>query len=111
MRKFPFFAALLLLLGACEAAVPYAIVDGAVVMGTEKTMADHVISLASGKNCSLVRIEKGLTYCEEDELTPVPNLYCYRELAGVTCYRKPDPRRGGIAGRLGDNEQNYVKKY
>jgi len=35
--------------------------------GTEKTIEDHVISLSSGKNCSSVRKEKGLTYCVEDE--------------------------------------------
>lgn len=111
MRKLLSFVVFFVVLGACDLLQPYAVVDGAVVMGTEKTMADHVISLASGKNCSLIRIEKGLTYCEEDELNPVPNLYCYRELAGVTCYKRPDPQHGGVAGRLGDNDQNYVKKY
>ncbi len=104
-------AAACLLVASCGAAAPYAMVDGAVVVTTEKTMADHVVSLASGKSCSLVRLEQGDTYCEEDELVPLqPNLYCYRELAGVTCYDRPDPRRGE-RGRLGENDHNYVKKY
>lgn len=98
-------------LAACGAVTPYAMIDGAVVVGTEKTMADHAISLASGKDCSLVRIERGMTYCKEDEVAgPRPNLYCYRELAGVSCYDSPDPRRSEQA-RLGNNDQNYVKKY
>ena len=104
-------AALGILLGACGSVPPYAMIDGAVVVGTEKTMADHAISLSSGKDCSLVRIERGLTYCKEDEVAgPRPNLYCYRELAGVSCYNQPDPRRSEQA-RVGNNDQNYVKKY
>lgn len=104
-------AVLCVLLGACEAMVPYAIIDGAMVVGTQKTMADHAISLASGKDCSLVRIDRGLTYCKEDEpAAPRPNLYCYRELAGVTCYSQPDPARNAKT-QLGNNDQNYVKKY
>lgn len=104
-------AAICILLGACEYMWPYAMVDGAVIVGSQKTMADHAISLASGKDCSLVRIDRGLTYCKEDEMAgPRPNLYCYRELAGVTCYNQPDPSRSEQA-RVGNNDQNYVKKY
>jgi hypothetical protein len=99
-----------LFVASCSAATPYAMVDGATVITTEKTMADHVISLASGKDCSLVRLEQGTTYCEEDEVVPHPNLFCYRELAGVTCYDRPDLRRGE-SGRVGENDHNYIKKY
>lgn len=109
MRNFA-AAALCLLVVSCSAMPPYAMVDGAVVVTTEKTMADHAISLASGKDCSLVRLEQGTTYCEEDEVVPHPSLYCYRELAGVTCYDRPDQRRGE-RGRLGENDHNYVQKY
>jgi hypothetical protein len=102
---------LCLFLASCGIpATPYAMVDGAVVITTEKTMADHVVSAASGKDCSLVRLEKGTTYCKEDEVVPHPNLYCYRELGAVTCYDGPDLRRGN-RGRLGENDHNYVKKY
>jgi len=103
-------AVIIVLVGSCSLALPYAAVDGAVIMGTEKTMADHAISLASGKDCSLIRIEKGQVYCKEDELTPRPNLYCYRQLAGVTCYNRPDNVQGERQ-RVGENDHNYVKKY
>ena len=99
-----------LLAGGCSMAQPYTAVDGAVVIGSDKTMIDHVISLASGKNCSAVRKERGMTYCKEDEIIPRPEVYCYRELAAVTCYDKPDPRRDN-RGRVGDNYHNYIKKY
>ncbi len=102
-------AAVGLLVVGCDTVPTYTMVDGAVVVATDKTISDHVISLASGKDCSLVRVERGMTYCEEDEVIPRPEVYCYRELGAVTCYDKPDLRRGD-RGRLGDNEHNLVTK-
>ena len=64
-------------------------VEGVSVMATDKTVGDHVISLSSGKNCSTLRKDRGLTYCEEDEKTPLMNVYCYRTLGEITCYDKP----------------------
>lgn len=62
------------------------------LMGTDKTVGDHVISLASGKDCSTVREQQGQAYCKEDQLPPPkPNIYCYRNLGDVTCYDKPLP--------------------
>lgn len=102
-------AAFLWLLGGCAFVPESAVVNSATVVGTDKTIADHVISLASGKNCSTVRLERGLEYCLEDEAVPKPDVYCYRELGGVTCYDKPDMRRGDH-GRLGENDHNLVKE-
>ncbi|MBC8158502.1 MAG: hypothetical protein H8E94_04135 [Alphaproteobacteria bacterium] len=99
-----------LLVAGCGSVPPFAMLDGAVVIGSDKTMADHVVSLASGKDCSLVRKERGMTYCKEDEVTPRPEVYCYRELAKVTCYDKPDTRRTNRP-QVGDNDHNYIKKY
>ncbi len=102
---------LTVLLGACSGNMAHlAVADAAVVIGTDKTTADHVISLASGKDCSLVRVERGMTYCKEDELLPMPAVYCYRELGGVSCYDAPDLRRKD-RGRLGYNDHNLVKKH
>ena len=47
------------LLSACSAFPPYAMINGAFLATTDKTMEDHVISLASGKNCSIVRAGHG----------------------------------------------------
>jgi hypothetical protein len=58
---------------------------------TNRTLADHVISLASGKDCSLVRQQSGLTYCVEDERQVVAQVHCYRTLGSVDCYRQPRP--------------------
>lgn len=58
---------------------------------TGKTGSDHVVSLLSGKDCSFLRKDRGLTYCVEDEV-PVdqPDVFCKQTLASVTCYKKPD---------------------
>ena len=63
---------LIKLLGGCAAFPGVSQVQGAVVIGTDKTIEDHIMSLTSGKNCSIVRKEKGLTYCEEDEPIIIP---------------------------------------
>ena len=104
----------LLLLGACgplvpsSAAVAYLMLEGSVVARTGKTMADHTISLTSGKHCSIVRLENGQTYCSEDQVFPKPVVYCYRELAEVTCYERPNPDPSG-GPPIGDNSHNLVK--
>ena len=77
------------------------------IVGTEKTIADHVVSLGSGKNCSTVRRERGLHYCEEDTPNVKPDVYCYKTLARVTCYNRPDPFING-SKRLGSNDHNLV---
>ena len=63
------------LLGACSAATPYGMINSAFLVASDKTMEDHVISLASGKNCSTVRVDTGRSYCEEDELNPSPAVF------------------------------------
>lgn len=77
------------------------------VMGTDKTIVDHVVSASSGKNCSSVRLEKGDYYCEEDEPKVVQNIYCYKTLASVTCYDRADPYQGRYQ-KIGNNDHNLV---
>lgn len=81
--------------------------DVLTVMGTDKTIVDHVVSVSSGKNCSSVRLEKGDYYCEEDEPKIVQNIYCYRTLASVTCYDRADPHSGRYQ-KIGQNDHNLV---
>jgi len=108
------FAAAMLFVSGCGpltlAGMPFVgQAEALTVMTTDKTLADHVISLSSGKNCSTVRREKGLHYCEEDEPDAKPAVFCYKTLANVTCYDRPDPHAGGYQ-KVGDNEHNLVKK-
>ena len=84
-------------------------IDMLTVMGTDKTLIDHVISISSGKNCSSVQLEKGGYFCKEDEPKVIQNIHCYKTLANVTCYDKPDPHKGGYQ-KIGVNEQNLIDK-
>jgi uncharacterized protein YcfL len=89
---------LALFLTACSAAstaptmFPQALgVEGMTVIGTGKTISDHIVSFTSGKNCSTVRKNTGRHYCEEDEVTVPEEVYCYNTLGNVSCYAQPAP--------------------
>ena len=47
-----------LLGGGCVAAV-----GAGTIAATAKTPVDHIVSLVTGKDCSIVRQHRGLTYC------------------------------------------------
>ncbi len=49
--------ALVSLLSACSLVPGLAQVEGAFVVGTDKTLEDHLISYTSGKDCSSIRKE------------------------------------------------------
>ena len=113
IKKYLFF--ILIILSGCTPLGPLATtgtvpvagqVDMLTLIGTEKTIVDHVISLSSGKNCSAVNIEKGDYYCAEDEPTIKQKLFCYPSLGSVTCYDKPV---GGYQ-KIGRNQHNLVKR-
>lgn len=79
--------------------------EGASIVASDKAASDHLISWLSGKDCSVVRADRGLTYCAEDEVTIVPQVYCYKTLGSVSCYDRPDPRRSPDQ-LMGQNEHN-----
>jgi hypothetical protein len=78
-----------------SASETFFILDGVSVINTQKTIGDHVVSLVTGKDCSLVRASVGDPYCT-DPLQPVPSIpritYCYQSLARVSCFDRPIDR-------------------
>jgi len=66
-----------------------------------RTVPDVVISAMGGKDCSMVRVEKGQSYCRHEEPPPAPPVFCARSLANVDCYvsaeTQPLPVRVGVA--------------
>ena len=81
--------------GAAPAVPAVAILDGASVINTHKTIDDHLVSWVTGKDCSTVRASMGEHYCED----PPPaepmvrrTTYCYKSLAVVSCYDQPMER-------------------
>ena len=106
MKRAALAILLSLALSGCES---LALLEGGSAVVSGERFSDHVISLGSGKTCSMKRKAQGLTYCEEDEAVPQQNLYCYRTLAAVTCYDRPPAFADGQQ-KLGENDQNLVQK-
>ncbi len=111
MRRVFFIAGLVVLaaVSGCANIPVFAEAEGVSTVLTKKTVTDHIVSLASGKNCSTVRVDRGQSYCVEDEINPPPKVYCYRTLGSVSCYNEPDPYKGGQKA-IGRDEGALVKK-
>ncbi len=94
---------LLVLLGGCGAdpvtmtAVAVGVTAGSVaVIG--RTQVDAVLSLATGRDCSAVRLEQGKTYCRAVEEPPAAQPYCTHSLGVADCWADP----AGQPAALGD---------
>jgi hypothetical protein len=100
-------AGMLILAGCDTAAIPgwisgptaYAVVEGIALNQTGKTASDHLASMATGDDCSIIDYTKTGKYCrtaaemaqeQADRTRPYPG-YCYRHLADVVCYEGRDP--------------------
>ncbi|MEQ8194325.1 MAG: hypothetical protein RIB59_07530 [Rhodospirillales bacterium] len=94
----------LLMLAACA---QYGIAEVVATSSTGKTIPDHIVSYSSGKDCSTVRYNNGLTYCKEDEKDlKQTGLYCYPTLGAATCYDRPNPHDYKALSN-DRNEHNY----
>lgn len=58
-----------------------------------RTPFDVVYSTFSGRDCSAVRLEKGLSYCRPEEPVPAAPPYCTRSLGVVDCWQAPINQR------------------
>ena len=68
------------LLGANIAAIPV----------FHRDLFDLVWSTISGRDCSIVRLDRNQTYCKPPELPPPAPEYCTRSLGVVDCWAEPD---------------------
>ncbi len=93
----PLLALLLLplVLAGCETVTPMvgAELAGAATVGSVaaigRTPVDAAYSLVTGKDCSLVRLDQGKTYCRPTEPKPEAPPYCTRSLGVVDCWKDP----------------------
>ncbi len=83
----------LLLLGGCQigptvaaTAGPALVVTGASLVLTGRTPVDHVASLATGRDCSLVRVERRESWCAPLPAPPPPTPFCTRSLGSADCW-------------------------
>jgi hypothetical protein len=85
---------LLVLLGGCGAdpltmaTVAVGTTAGSVAV-IHRTPFDALWSLATGRDCSAVRLDQGKSYCRPVEPPPAPQPYCTRSLAVADCWANP----------------------
>jgi hypothetical protein len=84
-----------LLLCGCESALgaaagPALVLGGTSLVLTGRTPVDHVASLATGRDCSAVRLERGQDWCapRPAAAAAVP-VYCTRSLGAADCWTVP----------------------
>jgi hypothetical protein len=103
MRQTPILLACLLALGACAPPGPF--LGVAANLGTVpllgRTPADALYSAFSGRDCSMVNLERGKPWCRDMEEPPKPPAFCTRSLGIVDCWvseaAQPSPPRRGLA--------------
>ena len=94
---------LLFLLTACDPQTRFALtaLNIGVVPVFGRTLPDLFVSGATGRDCSMVRVEQGRSYCRDPEPPPAPPPFCTRSLGTVDCWTGPDtqplPARRGMA--------------
>jgi hypothetical protein len=92
MRK-PWLVLLVLplLCGCAAAAGPLVAANVASVVAVGRDPADIVVSVVSGRDCGIIRLARGQSYCRPVEAAAAPPLYCTRSLGVADCWDKPNP--------------------
>ena len=78
------------LLSGCAAAEAVVAVEGTSDMVFGRGVADIGISAVTGRDCSTVRLDKGLPYCAPRGTLPTPPPFCTKTIGSVTCWRDPE---------------------
>jgi hypothetical protein len=88
------------------------------VTAIQRTPWDAVYSLVTGRDCSMVRLDRGETYCRPVEPLPGPPAFCTRTLAAVNCWQDPATLPGqphgvadGPAGLTAEQEADRVRRW
>lgn len=63
---------------------------GAEVAIFHRTLPDLIYSGITGRDCSLVRLDRGESYCRPVAPPVPPQPYCTRSLAGIDCWAHPE---------------------
>ncbi len=85
---------MLLLVAGCGA-TPEQLATGAVAVSVgsiaviQRSPLDAAYSVLSGKDCSVVRLEQGKSYCRPVEPPPEPPPFCTRSLGVANCWQDP----------------------
>ncbi len=63
---------------------------------TKKLPTDHLVSWATGRDCSVIHYEQDGQYCmDTPKEVDRQRLYCFKTLGAVECHQRPDPYYNG----------------
>lgn len=63
--------------------------NAAAIPVVHRDLFDVVYSVFTGRDCSIVRLDKSQSYCRPIEPPPVPPPFCTRSLGTVDCWSDP----------------------
>lgn len=94
LAPLPLLLALSLVPPGCGPAAPVAeagigIVSGASIPIFHRSPMDMAVSAASGRDCSVVNLDKGERYCKASEKRPEQPPFCTRSLGVPDCWADP----------------------
>ena len=81
---------MLLLLAGCTGAEVFVGVEAASVAVLGRDVVDIGVSAVTGRDCSVVRLDRRQPYCAARETLPGPPPFCTRTLANVQCWTDPE---------------------
>lgn len=84
--------ALLLLLAALGGCAPVAGLAGADIASVAvlgRGLGDIGVSAITGRDCSIVRLDAGKTYCAPRDEVPIRQPFCTRTIGVATCWADP----------------------
>lgn len=76
-------------LGGCVAAAALGGAEAGSVAVFGRGIVDIGVSAATGRDCSVVHLDRRQDYCAPRERLPGPEPYCSRTLADVQCWSDP----------------------
>ncbi len=90
---------LILPLAACDgpAIVATAGVNIAALTLAGRTVPDMAVSAVTGRDCSVVRLDRGMTYCGPEAGAEAPVAFCTRSLGAADCWEQPVRGYRGVA--------------
>ena len=77
-------------LGGCVAVAAAAGAEAASVAVFGRDIVDIGVSAVTGRDCSIVRLDRRQPYCAPREALPAPPLFCSRTLGTVECWSDPE---------------------
>ena len=86
--RLPMIVPVLFMLPGCEGPLlpVTAAVNIASVTLIGRSVPDIVVSGVTGRDCSIVRLDRGLSYCGPVQAAPGPPPYCTRSIGAVDCW-------------------------